>query len=293
MISTSPPLTTHLAALAAKTLYGWPWIADFRDPLLGNPYRKKSTQTIDRMVEKAIFRNADALIANTDAVAELWRGKYQEHATKIHVICNGFDPHDTMCPSPIPQQTRRVLRHVGSIFGDRYPEMLLASLNRLIASGKCDPGALCLDLVGPLDSPERAATSESWFQCNPNAVSKSEANRLIMEADYLLLLDVTKGNVGLQVPAKTFDYIRIGRPILACTLRSSPVDRILTRSGVPYMGLYAGDSDEEIDRRILTFLSFSSEPVEPSNWFQQTFDGRLQVKTLAKIIETVRRPLVR
>lgn len=293
IISTSPPFTTHLAALAAKKLYGWAWIADFRDPLLGNPYRNNSVRTVDRMVERAIFRNADALIANTDTVAELWRGKYPEHATKIHVIWNGFDPQETMCPAPIPQQARRVLRHVGNIYGDRYPEMLLASLNRLIASGKCDPAAFCLDLVGPLETPGEGASSDPWFRCDPNLVSKSEANRLITEADYLLLLDVTKGNTGLQVPAKTFDYIRIGRPILACTVRGSPVDRILTHSGVPYVGLYAGDSDEEIDRRVLTFLNFSNNPVEPSNWFQRTFNGERQAETLGKIVETVHRRSIR
>ncbi|MGH9703379.1 MAG: hypothetical protein ACRD4K_08380, partial [Candidatus Acidiferrales bacterium] len=47
IISTSPPFTTHLAALAAKKLYGWPWIADFRDPLLGNPYRKQRALAVD------------------------------------------------------------------------------------------------------------------------------------------------------------------------------------------------------------------------------------------------------
>jgi hypothetical protein len=144
-------------------------------------------------------------------------------------------------------------------------------------------------LVGPLEPPKKDAPTESWFQCNAKVVSKDEADRLIEEADYLLLLDVTKGSVGLQVPAKIFEYIRIGRPILACTLRGSPVERILINSGVPFVALYAGDSNEEIDRRVLTFLNLPNHPVEPSDWFQEKFNGRIQAKTLGTIIETVRR----
>ena len=40
VVSTAPPLNTHMAALALKLRYGIPWIADFRDPLVDNPLSK-------------------------------------------------------------------------------------------------------------------------------------------------------------------------------------------------------------------------------------------------------------
>lgn len=285
ILSTSPPITTHLAAYAMKKLYGWKWIADFRDPLVGNPYRLPRLLKYDRFFEKLFFRNADALIANTDSVAERWRNTYPAMAAKIHCIWNGFDPEVPLAAAPIPASGRKFLRHVGVIYGDRFPTMLLESMERLVAAGQVDPASLCVDLVGPIGEPIPALPTAPWFQCNPQRVPRAEANRLICETDYLLLLDVTQSNTGLQVPAKIFDYIRIGRPVLACTLRNSPVDNILTQSGIPYVGLYAGDPPGEIDRRLLRFLEFPNTPVQPSEWFQQTFDGRLQAKTLASIIE--------
>src|SRR5262249_31067301 len=148
-------------------------------------------------------------------------------------------------------ETIRIIRHVGSVYGDRYPEPLIQSMRRLIASGRLNPSSVRLDLVGPLSVPGVNLPAEPWFQCTPRQVSKNEANRLIQQADYLLLLDVTTNNIGLQVPAKIFDYIQIGRPIIARTVRESPVDRILGQSGIPHACLYAGDSEDEIDRRLL------------------------------------------
>ena len=287
IFSTAPPVTTHLAGLALKKRFGWKWIADFRDPLADNPYRLPRVRKVDRWLQKTIFRNADALIANTDAVARLWRHSHPEAAAKIHQIWNGFDPEDGLGPIPIPRRERKVLRHVGSIYGDRYPEMLLSSVERLIAAGRCNPDTFCIDLVGPVGQPPETMPAAPWFHCVPGLVPKDEATRLIAETDYLLLLDVTRSNTGLQVPAKIFDYIRMGRPILACTVRDSPVDRILAQAGTPYVALYAGDPAHEIDRRVAHFLELPSTAVEPSGWFQDNFNSRLQTRALAAIIESV------
>ena len=74
LLSTSPPLTTHLAALWLKRRYGWKWVADFRDPLVGNPFRElRRVRYTDGVLERCFFRHADALIANTDAMAAFWR----------------------------------------------------------------------------------------------------------------------------------------------------------------------------------------------------------------------------
>jgi len=286
VLSTAPPFTTHLAGLAMKRLYGWKWIADFRDPLTDNPYRYRGARSVDGLIEKTFFRHADALIANTDTVAERWRERYPQAGPRIHCLWNGFDPEEALGPAPIPNRCRKILRHVGSIYGDRYPEMLLKSVERLIAAGRSNPDTFRIDLIGPGQFPE-GMRSVPWLHCLPKQVPKSEANRLLMEADSLLLLDVTTSGTGLQVPAKIFDYIRIGRPVLACTLRGSPVDRILTQSGIPYVGLYAGDPPDEIDCRVERFLTLPNTPLASSEWFRQNFNGRLQAEALARIIDSL------
>ncbi len=293
LFSTSPPLTTHLAALWLKLRYGWRWIADFRDPLVGNPFRRRRRVVYpDRVLERLIFRYADALIANTEPVAEMWRANYPQHRGKIQVLWNGFDPEDGAGPRPLPPRPYRVLAHAGSLYGSRHPNLVLASVARLIGRGCLNPGKLRIALTGPVsleaqpDPRAAAALRESGcLDINARLVPRAEADRLVAEADQLLLLDVLQANAGLQVPGKLFEYIRTGRPILASTTPGSPVERILQAAGVPFACVYADLPEAEIDRRVLAFLQLPSEPpAAPSDWFYRNFAAGEQARMLSQLM---------
>jgi glycosyltransferase involved in cell wall biosynthesis len=297
LFSTSPPITTHLAALWLKRRYGWKWMADFRDPLAGNPFRKlRRVQYSDAVLEKIIFRQADTLIANTDSVEALWRRRYPHWGRKIALIWNGFDAEDPAGGAPMPPREFRVLAHAGEIYGDRHPGLVLASVARLTAQGSIQPDRLRIQLVGPVaqEALPDAALVEGLTRCGclelkPAAVPRAEAQRLTAEAYQLLLLDVLSGSAGLQVPGKIFDYIRIGRPVLASTTRGSPAERILEQSGIPHGCIYPDLGEPEIDRRVLEFLKLPSTPVAPSAWFQSQFDAARQAEALSDLIQALSR----
>ncbi len=105
----------------------------------------------------------------------------------------------------------------------------------------------------------------------------------------MLLIDFTTGAPGLQVPYKLYSYLRIGRPVLAITTPNSPVERMLSRSGVPHACIYPGSPSEEIDRRVLDFLRLPADPVRASDWFWENFDCTAQTRTLASIIDRLPR----
>ena len=90
-----------------------------------------------------------------------------------------------------------------------------------------------------------------------------------------------------QVPAKLFEYVRIGRPILAVTTLGSPAERLLQRSGIPYCSIYPDDRVEDIDQKILHFLSVPTEPVVANEWFWKEFDAVPQTQRLASLIASV------
>jgi glycosyltransferase involved in cell wall biosynthesis len=295
IISTSPPVACHLAAWAAKQLYRLPWVADFRDPIRGNPFRSRSWGGIwDVPVERLILSSADAVVANTDAAANMLRKRYPAFAHKVHLIWNGYDPAKALKPKPIPSRSHKSLVHAGSIYGQRHPSSLVASLNRLATKAQISAETVRLRLVGDIafEEPWVAASSftalheQGLIEHTNGSVSASEALREIAEADYLLLLDVNNAGAGLQVPAKIFEYIQIGRPILTFTSRNSPVERLLDRSGAPHLCIYPDQKPEEVDSLVLAFLGMPTNPVEPGTWFQQEFDGRAQAQKLAQILAT-------
>jgi hypothetical protein len=294
VISTSPPLASHFAALALKLRFGLKWIADFRDPLAGNPGRpRRWAAPYDALLEHAMFHSADRIVAVTDTVAEGWKHKYPRWESKIHVIWNGFDPEDVPRAEHIPHRGYRELAHVGVLYSQRHPYRLTTTLDRLIRHGQIDPKSIRLRFVGPIQERERfendpacaALLQQGSMAIEGELIPRAEANQIIATSDFLLLIDIVNlSRAGYTVPAKLYDYIVVGRPILAITDRHSPVERILVQSGVPQVCLYHDDPEPELDHKLLHFLSLSSDPVSPSSWFLENFDGRRQGENLARLV---------
>lgn len=295
IISTSPPVAPHMAAWWLKKRHGVRWVADFRDPILGNPGRpRKWARPYDVALERMIFSAADAVIAVTEPIAASWRRLHPRWAHKFHVIWNGFDPAEGFGPLPIPAGPRRVLLHAGVLYFQRHPFGVFDSLARLIQSGRLDPSLFVLRFTGILQKREdllarpsvRSLLENGCLEMEGVNVPREEAMRQIATADWLFLIDIVNADgMGYTVPAKIFDYLLTGRPVLAITDRDSPVDMILSRSGVPTATLYHDDSEDAIDGKLLKLLSYPSEPVTPSGWFFEQFDGRRQAGRLAGILD--------
>lgn len=296
IISSSPPLACHIAAFMIARQCELPWIADFRDPLYGNPSRNRSWGWIwDAPVDRLIMSQAAAVIANTDAAAAALAARYPQYRHKLHLIWNGFDPEEMLGPAGIPPRPERLLLHAGSLYGQRHPTLLLASLDRLIACGSIKARDIRVRFLGDyyetdpwLKEPSlQRLTGMGCVELTAAAVPPSEAAQQMQAAEYLLLLDLNDRGLGLQVPAKLFEYVQIGRPILAFTARNSPVQRILDNACVPHVCVHPDSPADSIDAAILSFLQLPSDPVKPSAWFFEQFDGDKQARSLAAILDSI------
>ena len=292
--STSPFLASHLSALWLKTRFGLPWIADFQDPIRDNPMRnRKWIYPYDALIEEIIFRRADRVIANTDTVAAAWRQRYPQWAAKISVLWNSFDPRDNIDISRPPVRGYKVLAHVGSLYGQRAPTLVLSSLQRLgISSSR-----LRVKLVGPIDSNVLDRNRALFEQMRQNGlleyegrlVPREEARQEMGEADYLLVLDLNDSNASFQVPSKLVEYIRFGKPILAYTASGSPVERILEQSGIAYVAVDPAKPESVRDKKVLEFLGFSTATRVPSHWFEETFSAQTEAATVADLLDSLLR----
>ncbi len=292
ILSTFPPVATHAVGLWLKRKHGVRWVADFRDPFATNPFRtRKWFFDYDLRFERAIFEAADVIVANTDGAAQHWRETYPEAASRIHVIWNGFDPAQPFPVQPPRTEGPLVVSHTGTLYGGRHPGLFLESIERLIGAGKLDPGALRLELVGPVESDARAGFAavlsrmpSGMVECTGQPLAQAEANRRMASADILLMLDMNERGHSVQVPAKLFDYARCDRPMLSFTSPGSPLERILASSGITHLCLYPHDSMERIDRGVLEFVSAGRRPSRANAAFWQTFDGERQCALLAGLI---------
>ncbi len=294
VLSTFPPISSHLAGWQISRKLRVPWIADFRDPFSSLPAKdgRRLPAIASATLEKRFFRDAAAVIMNTEPMAEVYRKRYPAHAAKISVIWNGFDPKDVLGPLPIPSRPQKVLSHVGSLYVGRNPVAILESLERLKNSGDAEAASCAISLVGPnFSSPEEQSVIDrcvaaGWTTQNAVTIPHSKALRINQESDGLLLLQPQSE---IQVPGKLFDYIRIGRPILSLAPRNSPVEWILERSGIRHTNLYPDDPPEEIDGKIAAYLRGGWNGASPSDWFEDNFNATFQCRQLAAILNKVTR----
>jgi hypothetical protein len=291
LFSTYPPLGTLLAGLLVRLRERIPWIADFRDPLgvgLGDATVSRKDQFWNRRLEATVFRTAHAVIANVDGAAQLWRSRFPKASAKLNVTCNGFDPESAPHAREIPVGRPRLIVHAGGLYQGRSPQMIVESLARLRATGVPEALASGILLVGDsdtkvgLDRPlYQQAQQEGWLKLRPS-VSRMEALRLIEEADGLLLIQPQSF---VQLPGKIFEYICIGRPVLALAPRASAVENILASAGTPYACIYPDDAPEVADGKLLEFLRLPSTPAPYNSWFQNNFNAEVQARQLASLIE--------
>jgi len=143
IVTTSPPISSHLIGREAKDILGCPWIADLRDLWTQN-LGERTSNLLQIGLEKRTLRQADGLVTVSDPWATRLERRYPEK--KIWTITNGFDPDDFDSPPP-PLTEEFSISYTGELYaGQRDPTLLLEVLSDLIhcrdqrpdpASGSC------------------------------------------------------------------------------------------------------------------------------------------------------------
>jgi hypothetical protein len=292
LYSTYPPLGTIAAGLKVRRREKIPWIADFRDPVGGQAPEHLSPQTrfCIPWLERITFRRASVVVANVPAAAEMWGQRFPWAQRKLRVIYNGFDPEAVPQARPIPQRDHKLIVHAGALYHARNPNAIVESLARLRAAGAPEAASARVLLLGATDSKagfDQAlfdrAQREGWLELSPQ-VPRSEAQRVLEEADGLLLVQ-PQSNV--QVPGKLFEYMCIGRPMVALVQRSSAVEDILVKAEAAHVCIYTDDTAEAADRKMLEFLRMPNTERAPNEWFRTEFNAEHQARELAGIIEEI------
>jgi len=295
VFSTFPPLGAHLAGWRMAQETRLPWIADFRDPMTFTPGLWESLNPLQRraalLLERAFAKDAALIVANTDSAAEQFRRRRPESASKVHTIWNGFDPEERIHPLPLPRRPYRLFSHVGELYAGRSAVMLLESIGRLVQAGRLDPRKHRILLAGsmepgmlPAEPLLNKAVEQGWLELRPGLVPKSEALRIAQTSDGLLLI---QPHTAIQVPAKLFEYVQIGRPILAHVPPGSDTEMVLAKSGVRYVSAYSGSSPEEMDRALINYFELPSDPLPLAASFVEQFAAPRQAESLARMLESV------
>lgn len=257
--STYPIASAHLAALALHRLTGLPWVADFRDSMTEDGYpRDRITRRAYRWIERGTIARAAEVVFTTESTRRMYFERYPDRAPERSlVIPNGYDDEDFRHLRPASRNASGPVRllHAGVIYPEeRDPRPFFRALARLKDTGQVSAATLRVDL--------RASGSEPYYAQLARGLGVEDLVHLLpplpyrealqdcAAADALLLLQAASCNH--QIPAKAYEYLRIGKPILALTSGDGDTAALLRQGGGSTILDLA--SEEEIARGLPGFL---------------------------------------
>lgn len=242
VLTSGPPHWVHLLGRFVQRHYGLPWLADFRDPWITGSFSWGETRLQrlwQRLWEARVMRRADRIIHNTPGACVPVQAAFPRRAAKMTHLYNGYDP-EAFADAPDYQRSGpiRVL-HAGQLYMGRDPRPILDAIAS-IAPDEAPPfvveffGRTGSDLLA--DARQRGVADR--VICGAQ-VGYRESLARMKAADVLLLLEPACRNVG--VPAKLFEYVGAGRPILAAAGSSPDLAAVLNESGTTHRLVGSGD----------------------------------------------------
>ena len=305
--SSGPPWSNHLVAKRLKQSTDLPWVADFRDPWVGNDYRSQRRGNTwagrrHRQLEQAVVQSADAVIMNTIRARDEMIGRHADvPPEKFSVITNGFDPLDWESENSTeavgdeamvsPNEKRKmIIAHAGSFYGKRSVEEFMVSLRNVCRTGHIPKGEIEVQLLGAQRggrSVERELVQrldlEEIVRVLP-PIPHDECLQKMRAADLLLLI---QSDAPLCIPGKVFEYIATGRPMLTLAADGATADLIRNAK----LGPCIDPSDHQAleSELVHLFQCFKTGKKESNSQrdLRLQFDGRRLTRKLSETLKHV------
>lgn len=262
--STYPIATAHVIGSTLHRKTGIPWIADFRDPMAQDGYPADPiTWKVYGEIEADAAAQARICVFTTPGAARMYQQRYPAAASRMVVLENGYDeesfasvkqlPHSA--PGQVPQRRPFLMLHSGIVYpSERDPTQFFEALGRLQLDGAVRPGDLSIRFRASMhDDLLRGLANlhgvQDYVELSP-AIPYREALAEMQAVDGLLVMQGS--NCNAQIPAKIYEYLRAGKPILGLTDPAGDTAEVMKRAGLHNVARL--DSVDEISAALKSFV---------------------------------------
>lgn len=240
VLTTSPPESTHLIG-RSLALRGTPWLADLQDgwsferPADELRWKPEWQRRYNERLERRILRRADAVTAVSAPLASDLQARLGIDAS---VVTMGWEPDDFADLDLDAARAHLDPDRISIVYTGRIQAAgrdagpLVAAMGELAAEDPKAAGRIELVIAGSFADEEREMLISDVAPAQIELLGRlprSDVLALQQVADVGLLL--TPPNVRYQIPAKTFEYIGAGAPILALTEPYSAAADLVRESG--------------------------------------------------------------
>ena len=250
VVSTSPPPSTHLIAAAIARATGVRWVADLRDSLVFHAHRRadttatKAKAALHERVARLVASRADAITCVSEAISEETRSL--EPRGPVVTIPNGAD-FDDVVGSSGSRRSGSASRTPGASSDGATPARS-SRRSRIRPRRRCP---LSRGLSRRRQGVGGGLGLGHRLELLPYA-TRAESLALQRDSEALLLLIPDAGGRGKGVlSGKVFEYVAVGRPILASVPLDGAAAELIRDTGA---GLVAPPDDPGAIREALEEL---------------------------------------
>ena len=295
--TTSAPYTAHLIGLRLKIQTGLPWLADFRDPWVGNFSLKFPTRLHEKMVRKlewqVCYHSSQVTVVSEPMRQSLLTTYPELTPDRVITLPNGYDMADfNDCELIKFDANQMVIVYTGSFYGSRRtPVHFFEALRLVLDDGRVPPEKIKIYFVGNIPS----SVQEQISSMRLNDIIKvtgylphHESIRYLLGANILLLVIGAGPGSEAVFTGKIFEYLVTKKPVLALVPPGVAAD-LLTEAGVGF--IVPPDDPHEI-AEVLTKLygswSQGRLDIAPNMDVIKRYNRRYQAKQLAEAFNKIR-----
>ena len=218
--ATAPPFTDFLIAQQLSEEFGIPYVVDYRDVWIDNPFHFYATPfhklySID--LETEVLTYAQKAIVTNRHTKELLLKRYGLIGhDDITIIPHGYDEEDFAQFRRInPNRSKFTITHSGLFQDNRTPKYFFKALSQFIAENPSATDTIQANFLGLMrPSHEKLIKKyklEHVVQCFGYMQHSEVVNQLMLSDVLWLMLDDT-----VRSPGKLYEYFGARKPILAC-----------------------------------------------------------------------------
>ncbi|MES2765023.1 MAG: glycosyltransferase [Bacteroidota bacterium] len=283
IFATAPPFTDFLVAQELAEKFNIPFIADYRDIWVDNPFHFYATpfhKEYSLRLETGVLKRAAKAIVTTRYAKELLLKRYGFLGHEdVFIIPHGYDEEDFAPFKNVkPNPAKFTITHSGVFQDDRTPKYFLKALAQFMA--KYPQAPVEARFVGIMRKPHSKLVKkfklDNVVKC-VGYVSHGEAVQHLMESDVLWMMV----NDTVRSPGKMYEYFGARKPMLI----SSP-EGIIRQTALESGAALVTDPDdtEAILRSLETLYELwktKTLPV-PDERFVKQYDRKYLTGTLAR-----------
>ncbi len=252
--------------------------------------RSRIARVFGDPLEAALLRQAHAIVTATEEFRDnlLRRFPFVDPA-RVHAIPNGYDPDDFPNPLPAPPSDRLVLTYAGTVFSMTSARGLLDAVRLLHTRSPQVARWLRVRFVGRIADTELDAfdgTEELGVERAGYVPHDDVLNELAASHRTLCLLDDVPGAESIY-PAKIFELMRLGRPIMTLAPPGA-LSRLVERHGLG-PAVHPRDDEAIASALEVAVRSFQKWGRTPPTWRKtpgiERYDRRALAGEFAEILK--------